>query len=85
MIGQALALQRNSARTKDGTVPTSLQFLLPHYLRFFHFNIPEDYVESYEALAGADSSQTELEGVLKMTSIYLSDEDTQSPNGYEMG
>lgn len=41
---------------------------ITHYLRFFNFSIPDDYVASYQALADPNSTQTGLEGVLKITS-----------------
>ncbi|EQK99754.1 hypothetical protein G6O67_005603 [Ophiocordyceps sinensis] len=69
MIGEALALKQESPDTNRTPRTDFITILaITHYLRFFNFSIPDDYVASYQALADPNSTQTGLEGVLKITS-----------------
>ncbi|KAH6974678.1 hypothetical protein EDB80DRAFT_880156 [Ilyonectria destructans] len=70
MVGEALALQQNSRRTKKGNLRTDFVTILAatHCVRLFHFHIPVDYKESYENLSSTGTGQVVLKGVLRVNS-----------------
>ncbi|POR34194.1 Uncharacterized protein TPAR_05587 [Tolypocladium paradoxum] len=70
MVGEALALQQNSQRTKQNNIRTDFVTILAatHCVRLFHFHIPVDYIESYNNLSSTGPGQAALKGVLRANS-----------------